>query len=1061
MYLKELEIFGFKSFPEKTVLKFEPGITVIVGPNGCGKSNVLDSIKWALGEQSPKSLRGSKMEDIIFNGTENHPALSYVEVAMTFSNEDNYLPIDYKEVSVSRRLYRSGESEYFINKNIVRLKDVEELLMGTGIGESTYSFVEQGKIEVFLSYKPEEKRLIFDEASGIVKYKERKKETLKRLQETEENMVRLEDIISEVKRQIRYLERQVEKAKRYKKIQDELLEAEKKAASLQFRTLEEKTNNFLEELNKAKEKEEIKNNELREIKARCEESNKEIRNTRLELQEVNSTVISLLAQIENSATHIKVCQQRIVELEERDINLGQAKNNLIERLSLQEKRAEEERGRFAVIETNTRELEERIKKLQEEKERLKKDAAEAVKMVKEDKIKILEFESRKINFSNSLIEIQTNLSTLINRKKRLFLDKAKVEGFLRERSGSLKEIQSQLDEVNKKLDALREKKNGLLSREKELVSRKEDLRQRLVEQDKELMELNSSYEFLKDLHIKYETFSLKKKATIIFDEDPKDINKLVASLKDIQFYNEDGRYKAQIEVKIVSLDENQIQERIKFTQESLRQTTESLEDVNKHLLALSGEVGLEIKGIEEEEGKWRDKLQEQESLNRELLRVNEEFELVDQEITIVLGEISEYENKQKQIEEELGVCGDNLNSVNHNMAENQDIITRSEERINGIDIEAAGREAEKQALYKERDSLNSKLLFIEEEKHNITINLENIEKESGDNLSKAEVLNEEMRKLNAGIEEGKEKIQVYVQQKAELEKKESVLVRNIEEIRVQEQSLEKEYQEVMEIISNKKLEIQGLEYEKEKIKDYLRQVYHIEIDFSSQTVIEEGLESLLELKDTLKNKLESMGEVNLVAEQEFEELQKREDFLGKQKEDLVTSKEDLKKAIQKINRTSREIFLDTFNKIQEEFKKNFRFLFNGGKAELILLDPENVLESGVDIEVQPPGKKLQNVSLLSGGEKALTAISLIFAIFRVKPSPLCVLDEIDAPLDEANVDRFNHLLKEFASSSQFIIITHNKKTMSNANVLYGVTMQEKGVSKIVSVKFASQEAVLS
>lgn len=1060
MYLKELEIFGFKSFPEKTVLKFEPGITVIVGPNGCGKSNVLDSIKWALGEQSPKSLRGSKMEDVIFNGTENYPALSYTEVNMTFPNEDSYLPIDYKEVSVSRRLYRSGESEYFINKNIVRLKDVEDLLMGTGIGESTYSFVEQGKIEVFLSYKPEEKRLIFDEASGIVKYKERKKETLKKLQETEENLIRLQDIISEVKRQIRYLERQVEKAKKYRKIQDELVDVEKKVASLQFRNLEEKTNGLLEDLNKAKDKEESKNNELKDVKARQEEFNSEVRKLRINLEEANSGVISLGAQIENSTMHINVYQQRIKEFQDRNFNLSHTENNLKERLSLQEKRVQEERCRFSVIEANVKELQEQVKNLQEEKERLKKELQEAARAVKEDKTKILELESSKINLGNSLVEIQTNLSTLMNRKKRLFLDKAKVEEFLKERGDSLKSIQQDLNDVNQRLEVLKEKKNSLLAKEKELTLCKEDLRQRLVEQEKELIELNASYEFLKDLHIKYETFSVTKKVTVIFEEDPKDINKLVASLKDIQFCNEDGKFRAQIEVKVVSLEESQIEGRIKFTQAELHKTKQQLEDTDRQLVGLTEQVSVEIKGIEEDEKKWQEKLQEKEALNRELLRVNEEFELVCGEITTVTEEIAGYEQKQKQIEQELGVYEENLNVVNHDMVTQQEIITRGNERIKEIDIEAARKEAENQAFYKEKEGLSSKIIIIEEEKHNIVCNIDSIEKERGDNLFKIGELNEEIRKLGAAIEEGKQKIQACIQKKAELEKEELMLIQNIEEIRIKEQGLEKEYEDIRAAIYNKKLEIQSLEYEKEKIKDYLKQVYHLEVDFSLLGVIEEGLDSLLELKETLKKKLEAIGEVNLVVEQEFEELQKREDFLEKQKEDLVTSKENLKKAIQKINHTSKEIFLDIFTKIQEEFKKNFRFLFNGGRAELILLDHDNVLESGVDIEVQPPGKKLQNVSLLSGGEKALTAISLIFAIFRVKPSPLCVLDEIDAPLDEANVDRFNHLLKEFASSSQFIIITHNKKTMSNADVLYGVTMQEKGVSKVVSVKFASQEPAL-
>ncbi|MCM8787914.1 MAG: chromosome segregation protein SMC, partial [Candidatus Omnitrophica bacterium] len=328
------------------------------------------------------------------------------------------------------------------------------------------------------------------------------------------------------------------------------------------------------------------------------------------------------------------------------------------------------------------------------------------------------------------------------------------------------------------------------------------------------------------------------------------------------------------------------------------------------------------------------------------------------------------------------------------------------------------------------------------------------EDEEQQNISKIEKISKEIEVLKVVIKETQEEISQYLQKKETFAPQEAEYSKKIEEKKIQIETLEKEFGELQNLIYNKKLNIQSLEYEKEKIKDYLKQVYNIEFEVLPQDIVIEALSVCLEKRETLKKKIDNLGEVNLVAVEEFEELSKRQNFLNQQKQDLISSKEELKKAILKINRTSKEIFLETFRKIEEEFKNNFRFLFGGGRASLILLDPENVLESGVEIEVQPPGKKLQNVSLLSGGEKALTAIALIFAIFKIKPSPLCVLDEIDAPLDEANVDRFTHLLKQFAKISQFLVITHNKKTMSCADILYGVTMQEKGVSKLVSVKFA-------
>ena len=1057
MHLKELQIFGFKSFPEKATLKFEPGITVVVGPNGCGKSNVLDAIKWSLGEQSPKSLRGSKMEDIIFNGTEHHPPLSYAEVSMSFDNVDGYLPIEYSEVSIARRLYRSGESQYFINKNLVRLKDIQDLFMGTGIGESTYSFIEQGKIEIFLSYKPEDKRLIFDEASGIVKYKDRRKETMKRLQETDDNLLRLEDILNEVRRQIRYLERQVEKASKYKEVQARLLEVEGKIASLQIDDLEKKSSSFDEELSILKGQEQDKESRLREARGTWDTLNGQLRTLRKELEDTNATIVSLGAQIESSQSHIDVYRQRIKELEERNVFIEQTKSNLEQRLSLQDKRSLEEKQRLSAIDESLSTIQVKIDELKAERGELSSKISEEKKKINDDKAKILELEGKKADNNNSLIEIQTTLSSFLNRKKRLLLDKARLEGFLREKKEQLSTAQEDLDAAAGKLKALKETKEGLLNKRDDLNRRREELRDSLVDKEKELVELNSCYEFLKDMRLKYDNFSATKSVTVSFDEEPRDINTIIVSLKGINFNQEGGSYKAKIDAKVISLQESELEEKISAVKADIEAKRASLSDIDQQSQSVNEEVSAQDVQIEEEEKNHITAMQEKEGIERETQRFDEEFELVEKELESVISEIESFESRQKEIEAELQTATADLTSIQALLHQSQEEISNSSQRIQSIDIGITKKETETESLHKEKEALNSKIELLSEERNNILNNAQELDKEKEENINRTASFNKQIEDLTTKIEEDRIKISSDQQKKQEQESQEQSLSSEIENNQVSIQAIEKENEEVKTSIYNKKLEAQTLDYQRQKIKDYLRQVYNVEFQAIPLESITESIDALSESKEKFKKRLDSLGEVNLVAIEEFEELKKRQDFLEKQKDDLITSKENLKKAIQKINRTSKELFIETFTKIEEEFKKNFRFLFNGGRANLILMDKDNILESGVDIEVQPPGKKLQNVSLLSGGEKALTAISLIFAIFRVRPSPLCVLDEIDAPLDEANVDRFNNLLKEFSAFSQFLLITHNKKTMGSANVLYGVTMQEKGVSKLVSVKFADEK----
>jgi len=569
--------------------------------------------------------------------------------------------------------------------------------------------------------------------------------------------------------------------------------------------------------------------------------------------------------------------------------------------------------------------------------------------------------------------------------------------------------------------------------------------------------LRASYDFLKDLKIKYETFSVRKKITVIFDEEPRDINKLVASLQDVEFKKDGRGYTAEIEAKVVSFKEKQLEDKIALTESQIEDIKQEQEKISQQKVELSKDLVGENTQIEEVRIRLQQSVQEKDSLSREVERLEEESELLIQEEKSTFEDIEDCQRRQKEIGDELTVYQGELDKANESLAGTNEIIANGLEKIKNIDLESTRNLAQKESLHRESEALESKVTLFQDEINNIKRNLEEVEKEEEEGKLRTSSFNGQIESLKTKIEEDKLKIEEWIKGKQGLEEEEVSLNKDIDKVKEDIQDLEKEAQALRDSAYNKKLEIQSLEYEKEKVKDYLRQVYQVEFDAQVQGEVAENIDVLSVEKEKLQKKVKSLGEVNLVAIEEFEELKKREEFLDSQKQDLVISKDSLKKAISKINRTSRELFLDTFGKIEQEFKKNFKFLFNGGRANLILIDRDNILESGVEIEVQPPGKKLQIVSLLSGGEKALTAIALIFAIFTVRPSPLCVLDEIDAPLDEANVDRFNHLLKEFASHSQFILITHNKKTMSTADVLYGVTMQERGISKLVSVKFAAEK----
>ncbi|MCF7917057.1 MAG: AAA family ATPase, partial [Candidatus Omnitrophica bacterium] len=772
MYLKELNLFGFKSFPEKTSLKFDSGITAVVGPNGCGKSNVFDSIKWALGEQSPKSLRGTKMEDIIFNGTENHPALNYAEVSLNFSNEDKYLPINYNEVLISRRLYRSGESQYFINKSPVRLKDVQNLFLGTGIGESTYSFVEQGKIEVFLSYKPEDKRLIFDEASGIVKYKERKREALRRLAEADDNIVRLEDILKEVRRQISYLERQAEKAEKYKTTKEKLIEIEKKIAAQKSQELDKKINDSAGNLNASKAKETEIENQLSSLNKDLEEINEKQRVLREELDEANTLVVSTQAQIRTYENNIEFSTQRIKELEERSNQLDLSANSLAEKINNQNQRKDQEQMRLDAIE-------EELVKIEHDGGNLvknKQDYIEKIKITQKDlkmqKENILILEEQKSKSHNSIIELQAQISTLLNRKKRLLLDKGKLDNLLSENSEKLEKSEANYAQVLAELNQLKDKKQGLAQEERGINQEIETFKNSLSEKEKDFFELNASYQFLKEFRTKYETFSRKENITVIFEKDPGDINKLVASLKDIEFSEQEGVFKAKLEAKVIAFEEEQLKQKISELEEEISKTKEKINELSARKQFLDDKLASEDSRIDNYKNNLSQVQQDKDSAKREVARLKEEYELVDEETKNTLEEIDKLENEKKEAEQKTSSSNQELDNANNSLSSLQNTIEEAENKIREIDIQTAQKKAEKESLYKEKNSISSKVDFFKEEIESFKRNIEQVKEERESGINQVASLKEKINQLKEKIESDTQSIKDSVERKENLQAEE-------------------------------------------------------------------------------------------------------------------------------------------------------------------------------------------------------------------------------------------------------------------------------------------------
>lgn len=1053
MYLKKLELIGFKSFLNKTVLNFEPGMTAVVGPNGCGKSNVFDSIRWVLGEQSVKSLRGSDMQDVIFNGTDTKEPLNMAEVNMAFDNTNRFFSIDNDEVVITRRIFRSGESEYLLNKNLVRLKDIMDILMGTGIGAESYSLVAQGKIDLILSSRPEERRLVFDEASGITKYKSQKKEALRKLEETEQNLLRVNDIITEVKRQIGSLERQANKARKYKDVFEELKSKEINLAILQKISLLKNKDALIKQLD------ELQKEESKLLEA-IKEHELSLNNRHLELKRFESDIASLKNEILNlenlsvrNKEHISINQERLLELDTNKQYLESQVAQLKHKLGCDEEKLNSLRREYDVNRKNVEDKNTYLKEKNKELNTATYSIKTALDNISRCKKEILDLVSKIASLRNEIMDVSSAQQVFSSRKKRLDLEKAKLN---EEKSV----VQSNMDAISQDIEginnAVRELNNKALAVNADMQNETaalDSVTLNTEELEKKLLSLISHKEFIEKLKSKYDDIGEVMNAQVVLDRMPKEkIAGLVVKIREFQ----ENKLMLIGEAKPIDMDSRKINEIILATQsqlDALIKTKESKKAQIEDLRKIKQELERELRA------------QEIAFANKKTSfdTVQEQFNKIKEEDEVINIELSEVESEASVLDKKLIELKIRLSELEGEDRQKEDLILSEQ---NKISMETALKEKALVNLTQIKTELDALSRRIASDEKTLSL-LEDTYKQDEDNLAGMEKRIDEIFSKKEGllleIKDAEDKIKDA--DELALKQKESLKARETEYNRISEGTsqmgkrigdarieLDKSKERLYELqMQNKDIDFKFL-----NIKERMQENYKIDIE-SLNNMPQQTDEALLSQDiEQLKSKLDSYGTVNLVAIEEYDELKKRYDFLAQQQNDLVSAKDSLQEAIQKINRTTRKMFIETFEKVAHEFKNYFRMLFNGGDAQVFLIDEHDPLESGIEIICRPPGKKLQNVLLLSGGEKAMSAIALIFAIFKVKPSPFCVLDEIDAPLDEANVDRFGKVLQEFTKQSQFIVITHNKKTIANADVMYGITMEESGVSKIVSVKFAQK-----
>ena len=922
MFLKSLDIHGFKSFADKTHIDFAEGITALVGPNGCGKSNVVDAIKWVLAERNSKNLRAEKMEDVIFNGTERRPALNTAEVTLTIANDKGLLPLDEEEIAITRRLYRSGDAEYFINKRPAGPTEIRKLFLDTGVGKAAYSVMEQGKIDQILSSKPEDRRYLFEEAAGISRSKTECAEAERELEKTRQNMVQIEIAMNEIKRQYDTLKVQSEKTIKYRKYKEEIYETERDLALLRLK-------NFVQD--KAHHEEDLK---------RILEKRDKIRQ---EIEEINNT-------ISENMDKVKEMQDNLYNKQASLLAIGQEKNGKMELIKQQNQQAMILKEKINSLEGRKNSIQERIDNIQEEIDEQNANLHTKTKQLNDIKSNIQSFED--------------NITTS---------------------SSQITENDKQVDSFKNQIQKLEEKRLDLQST---LAQITEDIVKTL---DEKLKDAGFSENALKKAKDELETKINKLK---IFVEGRKNI------------------FGDMISQNLASQD----------YKDAVCQAEKAFEDAFNQL----NEIQLAISEYQNASPAFITEFLSPQGIMTKKRDIDEQINQNIQSVESINSQISHLHGENKTLLSKIEEYKETLNKLKLNEIQMKEQISASQSQINMLNRQISSEKASLEETENE--------LFIETKRADeISDQINTYQDELAEIEYRGKKLAEEMNALDAEIAKANKNVSG---------KSDSLNKKREEQNRCQEQ-----YERLTISINSSDNDIRNVKQNFQE--QYSRDLMEFEERMYKITVPAADLREKL---SQTKKDFQALGTVNLMAPEEFGEVKERYERQRTNFEDTQKSLENLIRVSEEIKSKSAEMFLETYNQIKKNFHNMFRRLFNGGRAELKLADPTNILTSGIDIYAQPPGKKLENIALLSGGEKTMTAVALLFATYQVRPSPFCLLDEIDAALDDKNVSSFVTALESFASVSQYIVITHNKKTVMGASTMLGITMEESGVSKMIALR---------
>lgn len=975
MYLKEIKASGFKSFADTIDIELTNGISGIVGPNGSGKSNVVDAVRWVLGEQSVKQLRGEgSMSDVIFTGSKSRRAASFASVTLVFDNSDKYLNIEYDEVQIKRTIYKTGENEYFINNTKTRLKDILELFMDTGASKESFNIISQGDVANILSEKAEDRRVIFEEASGVLKYKKRKDEALRKLSKTHDNMARVDDIISELNTNMEPLKKQSEDAKIYLEKKEKLENVEIALTvndiekyNYEYKYSKEKVSELTLSITKMLSENSSEQAKIETIKNNISKLNSELYLKQQELVKVSANAEKLSGEKAMISERSKYNSED-VKLHDNIISLKEKILKIESQISALNKEIESEKSNNKIIGEKLNNIEIRLSEIEKNKENLNSKLNQKLREITAQK-------HRREVLMNSL----ENNSSLPYSVKNV-LNNPKLTG-IHGVLGKLLEFEEKYSEA---LEV------SLMSSVSHIVCDNEE-------------DAKEAVRYLKNNNLGRATFlpiSVIKPRSI--DSESYETIKFMNGFVDIasNLVKYDTKYRnivlslLGIIVVVDNIDNaNLISKKLKNRYKVVTMTGEVVN------------IGGSITGG---------------SLKKSsILSERYELENVIKDIDVLDSEIKEIENKINEVDDNYTNLELEKNSIIISVNSNSEILKN---KYNVLDD-----------LTNEKSTLMTELSNNQNIVNNVITNEEE------------KILNEYYKEIEKRDELNIEINQIH--KKIELENED--LINNESSLKNNNQ----EYNKAQEELKSHEIKVNRLDVKIDNLLNILTNDYSISYEKAKEKyILEIDSDEARSIVSTLKREIKSLGDVNVGAIEEYDRVKERYEFLNKQKEDLTNAENVLLEIITEMDDIMKDKFSSTFNKIKEAFNETFRKLFNGGKAELKLTDPSNILETGIDIIALPPGKKLQHISLLSGGEKTLTAIALLFSILKVRPVPFCILDEVEAALDEVNVDNFGKYLKEFKGDTQFIIITHKKKTMEYADVLYGITMQESGVSKLVSVK---------